>query len=125
MNGGVLFAEAAEGRESFDGAFRAEMAKVLPDRSLAPLPANHPVFQQPGKLVSVKARAALAARSNNQIEMPPELYGIDLSGSLAVIYSPRDLSAGWERAIAPYALGYEAADATALGLNVLYYAVTH
>ena len=125
MNGGVLFAEAAEGRPSFDGSFRDEMAKVLPDRSLAPLPANHPIFQQPGKLVSVKARAALAARSNNQIEMPPELYGIDLNGSLAVIYSPHDLSAGWERAIAPYAQGYESADATALGLNVLYYAVTH
>ena len=29
-NGGVLFAEAAEGRQSFDIAFREEMAKVLP-----------------------------------------------------------------------------------------------
>ena len=57
--------------------------------------------------------------------MSPELYGIDLNGSLAVIYSPHDLSAGWERAIAPYAQGYESADATSLGLNVLYYAVTH
>ena len=118
-NGGVLFAEAAEGRQSFDSAFRAEMARVFPDRNLAALPANHAIFQQPGKLGEVKARAALAARSNNRIEMAPELYGIDLNGSLAVIYSPHDLSAGWERAIAPYAQGYEAADATALGLNVL------
>lgn len=124
-NGGVLFAEAAEGRQSFDDAFRAEMAKVLPDRSLAALPANHPIFQQPGKLASVKARSALAARSDNRIEMSPELHGIDLNGTLAVIYSPHDLSAGWERAIAPYAQGYEAADSTAIGLNVLYYAVTH
>jgi len=124
-NGGVLFAEAAEGRGSFDEAFRAEMAKVLPDRPLAALPANHPIFQQPGKLASVKARTALAARSNNRIEMAPELFGIDVDGSMAVIYSPHDLSAGWERAIAPYAQGYESADATSLGLNVLYYAVTH
>jgi len=124
-NGGVLFAEAAEGRQSFDSAFRAEMAKVLPDRSLTALSADHAIFTRPEKLASVKARAALAAKSNNQIEMSPELYGIDLDGSLAVIYSPHDLSAGWERAIAPYAQGYEAADATALGVNVLYYAVTH
>jgi len=124
-NGGMLFAEAAEGRQSFDAAFREEMAKVLPDRSLTALPANHTIFQQPGKLATVKVRTALAARSNNQIEMSPELYGIDLNGSLAVIYSPHDLSAGWERAIAPYAQGYESADATSLGLNVLYYAVTH
>jgi hypothetical protein len=73
----------------------------------------------------VKARPALAARHNNQSELPPELDGIDINGTLGVIYSPYDLSAGWERAIAPYAQGYEAADSTALGLNVLYYAVTH
>lgn len=125
MNGGVLFAEAAEGRPSFDAAFREEMAKVLPGRELAALPATHVIFKQPEAIAVVKARAALAARMGNRIEMPPELYGIDLNGSLAVIYSPHDLSAGWERAIAPYAQGYEAADATALGVNVLYYAVTH
>jgi len=89
------------------------------------LPADHAIFKQPKVIASVKARPALAARFNNRIEMAPELYGIDLNGSLAVIYSPRDLSTGWEKAIAPYALGYEAADSTALGVNVLYYAVTH
>ncbi len=124
-NGGLLFAEAAEGRTSFDQSFRTEMAKILPDRSLTALPADHSIFRQPEKLSSVKARPALAARSNNKIEVSPELYGIDLNGSLAVIYSPHDLSAGWERAIAPYAQGYETADSMAIGLNVLYYAVTH
>ena len=125
MNGGVLFAEAAEGRQSFDVAFRAEMEKVLPGRQLAALPANHSIFKQPGAIGMVKARSALAVKSGNQIEVAPEMYGIDLNGSLAVIYSPHDLSAGWERAIAPYAQGYEATDATAIGVNVLYYAVTH
>ena len=125
MNGGVLFAEAAEGRQSFDLAFREEMAKVLPGHSLEALPANHAIFKQPETIGLVKARPALAARSGNQIEMAPEMYGMDINGSLAVIYSPHDLSSGWERAIAPYALGYEASDATAIGVNVLYYAVTH
>ena len=125
MNGGVLFAEASEGRQSFDAAFREEMEKVLPGRQLAALPADHPIFKQPETIGTVKARPALAARSNNRIEMAPELYGIDLNGSLAVIYSPHDLSTGWERALAPYAQGYEAADSTAIGVNVLYYAVTH
>jgi hypothetical protein len=124
-NGGVLFAESGEGRASFDAAFRYEMAKVLPDHPLAPLPPNHSIFRQPEKLDAVKARPALAAKNNNQSMMLPELDGISLNGSLAVIYSPYDLSTGWERAIAPYAKGYETADSTALGLNVLYYAVTH
>ena len=59
------------------------------------------------------------------MELPPELYGIELIGTLNVIYSPYDLSAGWERAIAPYALGYESKDSTALGVNVLFYALAH
>jgi len=124
-NGGVLFAEAGEGRQSFDVAFRAEMQKVLPGRQLESIPQGHQLFRQPLPVGLVKARPALAAMHGNQIEMPPELYGIELDGSLAVIYSPNDLSAGWERATAPYAVGYEPPDATALGVNVLYYAVSH
>ena len=125
MNGGVLFAEASEGRPSFDTGFREEMAKVLPASPLTALPANHSIFKQPNPIASVKARPALAALSNNQTELAPELYGIDLNGSLAVIYSPHDLSTGWERALAPYAMGYEAPDSIAIGVNILYYAITH
>ena len=124
-NGGVLFAEAGEGRKSFDVAFRAEMEKVLPGRVLASIPPESPLFKEPLTAGLVKARPALAATRGNEVEMPPELYGIELNGAMAVIYTPYDMSAGWERAIAPYALGYEPADAMALGVNVLYYAVTH
>jgi hypothetical protein len=125
MNGGVLFAEASEGRPSFDAAFRQEMGAVLPGRSLERLPANHAVLSEPMSLNAVKARSALAAKRGNQVEMAPEVYGINVNGTLGVIYTPHDLSAGWERAIAPYALGYEAPDATALGVNVLFYALAH
>ena len=76
-------------------------------------------------LASVKARPALAVREGNRTDLPPEFYGIDVNGALGVIYSPNDLSAGWERAVAPYAVGYEAQDATALGVSALFYAVTH
>jgi hypothetical protein len=124
-NGGVLFVEAGEGRSSFDQAFRQEIAQVLPGKQLVPLPPNHEIFHQPKIVEVVKARPALAAKNGNQTDIAPVLQGIDLNGSLAVIYSPYDCSAGWERAIAPYAIGYEPKDATALGLNVLYYAVTH
>jgi hypothetical protein len=125
MNGGVLFVEAGEGRQSFDQAFRQELAKVLPGAKLEPLPPAHEIFRQPKALQTVKARPALAAKRGNQINVPPELFGVEMNGALAVIYTPNDLSAGWERAIAPYAVGYEPQDATAIGLNVLYYAVTH
>ena len=124
-NGGVLFAEASEGRTTFDAAFRAEMAQILPGRQLGPLTATHALFQQPKPITKVKARPALALKKGNQIELSPEMYGIEVNGTMAVIYSPYDLSAGWERAVAPYAVGYEAADSTALGVNVLFQAVAH
>jgi len=124
-NGGVLLVEAGEGRQSFDAAFRQQIAKVLPGKPLTALPQGHEIFTKPLNVSVVKARPALAARRDNQIELAPELLGIELNGTLSVIYTPNDLSAGWEHALAPYALGYESKDATALGVNVLYYAVTH
>ncbi len=124
-NGGVLLVEAAEGRPSFDASFRQQIARVLPGKQLAPLPAGHEIYTKPLNASVVKARAALAIRNNNKIEMPPEMLGIEVNGTLSVIYSPNDLSTGWEQAPAPYAVGYEAKDSIALGVNVLYYAVTH
>lgn len=123
-NGGILLAEAGEGRQSFDKAFREQIAKVLPGKSLAALPPEHPIFARPLDARVVRARPALALRNNNQVEQAPELYGIELNGTLSVIYTPNDLSAGWEQAPAPYALGYESRDALALGVNILYQAVT-
>ena len=124
-NGGVLLVEAGEGRKTFDTAFRQEITKVLPGRELTALPPGHEIFKRPLNEEVVKARQALAVKRGNQIEMSPELYGIELNGTLSVLYTPNDWSAGWERALAPYALGYESKDATGLGVNVLYYAVTH
>ncbi len=124
-NGGVLLVEAGEGRRTFDASFRQQIAKVLPGKTLAALPAGHEIFTKPLNAGVVKARPALAVQHENQIEMAPEMFGIELNGTLSVIYTPNDLSAGWENALAPYALGYESKDATALGVNVLYYAVTH
>ena len=125
QNGGVILAEAGEGRQTFDAAFRAELAKIFPERQLQPLPASHDLFKAPLNCSVVKARPALAAKNKNQIDMTPQIYGLEINGTMAVIYSPNDLSAGWERALAPYAVGYEAQDSTAIGVNVLTYAITH
>jgi hypothetical protein len=123
LKGGVLFAEAGEGRSTFDSAFRAEMAKLLPDHPLAPVPADSPLFREPNDVSSVKVRPALAAQLDNRRSTAPELFSAEINGATAVIYCPRDLSAGWEQAPAPYAIGYEAADSSALGVNILFHAL--
>ena len=89
------------------------------------IPPEHALFAQPNAVGAVRARPALAHRLEDKAEVPPELYGIEVNGSLVVIYSPKDLSAGWERAVAPYAFGYESADATRLGVNILFHAMAH
>ena len=118
LRGGVLFAEASDGRPSFDASFREEMAAVLPEHPLTPVPADSPLFREPHAIPTVQVRPALAALLDG-----PELLTCDIHGVTAVVYSPRDLAAGWERAPAPYALGYEAEDATALGVNILFHAL--
>ena len=110
---------------TFDKSFRQELAQLLPNKQLIQIPQGHELFRQPRNVSTVKARPALAAARGNQLQQPPELYGVEVNGALAIIYTPNDWSAGWEKADAPYALGYEPQDSTSLGLNVLYYAVTH
>lgn len=122
MKGGVLFAEAGDGRTSFDQAFRMEMAKILTDHQLVPVPPDSPLLRQPNAIASVNARPALAAVSGKRT-LPPALFTVEIHGTTAVIYSPHDLSAGWDKAPAPYAIGYEAADSTAIGVNILFHAL--
>ena len=116
-------AEAGDGRSTFDTAFRAELAKVLPDHPLTPVPATASLLHQPNEVATVKPRPALAAQLDKRTTTTPELFTAEINGATAVIYCPRDLSAGWEQAPAPYAIGYEAADSTALGVNILFHAL--
>ncbi len=123
MKGGVLFAEAGEGRSTFDTAFRAEIAKILPEHPLLPVTADSSLLHEPNALATVKTRPALAAVLDKRAMTAPELFSAEINGTAAVIYCPRDLSAGWEQAPAPYAIGYESADSTALGVNILFHAL--
>ena len=124
-NGGILFVEAAEGRISFDKAFRQEMTKILPQKPLIAIPQGHDIFRLPRVIQTVRARPTLAQARGNRVQQNPELYGVEINGTLGVIYTPFDWSAGWEKADAPFAIGYEPQDATALGVNVLFYSLTH
>ena len=81
------------------------------------------LLHQPNEVGTVKVRPALAAQLDKRATTTPELFAAQINGATAVIYCPRDLSAGWEQAPAPYAIGYEAADSTALGVNILFHAL--
>jgi hypothetical protein len=123
MRGGVLLADACCGREAFDRSFRTEMSKVLNNQNLERLPDNHPIFLYPNNIKGVQPQPALAHRLGSKGRIKPELYGVDINGSLGVIYSPHGLSCGWELAQCPYCAGLSAQDSLALGVNIMSYVV--
>jgi len=122
-NGGVLLADACCGREAFDRAFRREIAKVLPEFNLEPIPLNHPLYGAALPIQQVSYTPFL-----NQLQpdlTTPRLEGISIGGALAVIYSKYDLGCGWEGQLHPYGKGYSSLDALRIGADCIVYALTH
>ncbi len=124
LNGGTVFAEACCGRQGFDASFRKILRGVLPGKELAPVPANHQIFSYPNNIERVGVTHALAAKLKNQSSVRPHLLGIKIDGHYAVIYSRYGLAGGWELSPNPYSHSYDASGATALGQNILLYAIT-
>jgi hypothetical protein len=79
--GGFIFAEACCGRGKFDDGFRTLLKEVFPEpeSQLHPLAKDHPVW---------------TARHHIKVEDYP-LWGIDRGRRTVLIYSPGDLSCGW------------------------------
>jgi len=125
QRGGVLFAEAACGRPSFDKAFRRQIAAIFPEQKLQPIPLTHLLYQYPSRISRVRPKPALAEHLQLRGDMEPMLLGIEVEGRLTVIYSPYDLSGGWALATAPYDYGLAQQDAMAIGINILSYALMH
>ncbi len=123
-NGGLLFAEACDGRRAFDAAFRRELAKVLPGESLSRIGSGDQIYSMPNKVTGLAVTPALAAKLGNKSLVAPELYAVDINGHHAVIYSSLGLCGGWELSQNPYSFGYDNAGSLALGVNILFYAIT-
>jgi hypothetical protein len=81
-NSGLILADACCSRSAFDLGFRQFMKQVFPSHQLRLLPEDHPVWH---------AKFALEPGCY-------PLWGIDLGGRTAVIYSPKDLSCYWNLA---------------------------
>ena len=121
--GGMLFADACCGRMSFDVAFRRQMKRVLPDRQLERLPADHPLLHCHYDVATVDYTPRV--REDFGPFDTPELEGITVDGRLAVLYSKFDLGNGWEQFPHAYAYGLKDQSALQIGTNAIVYAITH
>jgi len=122
-SGGFLLADSCCGSLGFDVAFRREMAAVLPEAKLEVLPLDHPVFSawEPAGKVEYTTQV----RASFPDLQAPVLEGIQVDGTLRVVYSRFDLGSGWDGQERPFSLAIKPADARRLGTNILLHAMTH
>jgi hypothetical protein len=115
-NGGFLHADDNYG---MDESFRREVARVFPDRPLAEVPLDHPVYrivyELPQGLPKIHEHDGLPARG----------FGIFIGDRLALFYSfQSDLGDGWEDPEVHRDPGGLREAALRMGVNLFVYAVT-
>jgi len=123
--GGFLFAEACCGRAAFDRSFRALVRETFPEHELEPLPPEHPIFRgEPGfDLETVRYKPAVLREEPGLTE--PRLWGLEIDGRLALVYSPYAIGCGLEGHVCYNCRGLVDEDARRLARNVVLYVLTH
>ena len=129
--GGMLFANSICASKAFTESFRKEMAMILPESKLDPIPVSDPIFSiaYGGFDLSTVTRrdpqARLGAESIRDLrrDVPPELEGIRVDDRYAVVFSRYDLSCALEKQNSLECQGYVREDAARIGLNVVLYSL--
>ncbi|NIM48473.1 MAG: DUF4159 domain-containing protein [Gemmatimonadales bacterium] len=115
-NGGFLHADDNYGMNE---SFRREMARVFPDRPLAEVPLDHPVYH----LVYDFPRGLPKVHKHDGL--PAQGFAIVVDNRLAVFYSYQsDLGDGWEDAEVHNDPAAVREAALNMGVNLFVYAVT-
>ncbi len=115
-NGGFLHADDNYG---MDESFRREIARVFPDRPLAEVPLDHPVYRVPYRF------ADGLPKIHEHDGQPAQGFGIVIDGRLAVFYSYQsDLGDGWEDPGVHDDPDDLRESALRMGVNLFVYAVT-
>jgi hypothetical protein len=117
MDGGTIIGDACCGWQDFNEAFRREMASLLPDRPLRKLTPDDPVLSAYYKLGGFTYQKADGSRYNAE----PCLDGITIGCRTAVIYSPADLTCGWDGHDHPRGLRVVIDEARQVGANYITY----
>lgn len=118
-DGGTLVVHSNCGRPEFNESARRELGRLFPNRELMALPSDHPIYSAFHKIRSMRVRKGKEAWQT----VPPYLESINLGTRAAVVFSPIDLSCGWDANANPIEGGvlYDQEDAKKLGANIVTY----
>ena len=122
MDGGTWVVHSNCGRPEFNESFRREIARIFPDRQLAPIPGDHPIFSSYHNITEMRVRKNL-----DPWKVIPAGAGIletiNIGTRAAVIFSPIDMSCGWNADANPIQGGilFDQNDSLKLGANIVTY----
>jgi len=119
LDGGTWVVHSNCGRPEFNSSFKREIARIFPDRELAAIPTDHPLYSSFHQITQMQVRKG----KEDWKTMPPYLETINIGTRAAVIFSPIDLSCGWDAGKNPIEGGvlYSQDDALRLGSNIVTY----
>ena len=117
MDGGTIIGDACCGWKDFNEAFRREIAAIFPNRPLRKLTADEPLLSAYYKLGNFTYQKADGSR----YEAEPCLEGIGFGCRTGVIYSPVDLTCGWDGHDHPRGLRVVIDQARQVGANYVTY----
>jgi hypothetical protein len=125
QRGGFVLVDNCCGPDPFDADFRRFVSEVFNGARFAPLPADHPIFRgEPGFNVQRVRYGPDVAKARPDLNTP-ELWGVEINGRLALVYSPFALGCGLEGQAFAGCWGLAAEDAQRLAANIILYALTH
>ncbi len=116
-DGGTLIVHAQCGRKEFTETARREIARLFPNRQLAPVDTDSPLFRSYFRITTMRVRKGAEPFKS----MPPYLEAVYVGCRPAIIFSPIDLNCGWDVERYPIEGGilYHQDDALALGVNII------
>ncbi len=116
-DGGMILADACCGWNDFADSFRREMELVFPGRPLRKMLPEEPVFSSYYKLASLTYKKA----DGTEYEDMPCLESIDFGCRSGVIFSPCDLTCGWDGHEHPRGTRVVVDQARQVGANLVTY----
>ena len=116
-DGGTLVIHAQCGRKEFVDTARREVARLFPNRRLAPIDTDSPLYRSYFRITRMRVRKDTKPFQS----MPPYLEAVFVGCRPAIIFSPIDLNCGWDVVNNPIEGGvlYHQDDALALGVNLI------
>jgi hypothetical protein len=117
LDGGMIIGDACCGWKDFDESFRREMEAIFPNRALRKLLPDEPLFASYYKVGDFTYQRADGSR----YQAPPCLEGISVGCRTGVVYSPADLTCGWDGHDHPRGLRVVIDQARQVGANYVTY----